>query len=214
MKQLIHLFIISILICTESGAQEYSYIQYTEKDGLPSSTVYDLAQDKDGFMWFATENGVCRFDGTNFKTFTTKDGLPDNAVLKLHIEKTGRIWAIPFMYCPYYLKNDKFYPIDATDSMRKLLSSTYIMESSQTKLFFISATQTYVQYEKNKIVPIQNYRPGLSSGLASILAIDDSTLIVGKTDSTFMLNGSKSNFLHKAGLFREMTWLNDEKKNN
>ena len=179
------------------GSQEYSYIQYTEKDGLPSSTIYDLLQDNDGFMWFATENGVCRFDGTNFKTFTTKDGLPDNAVMKMHIEKSGRIWVMPFMYCPYYLKNDKFYPIEAPDSIRKLLASTFSMKSSRTKLFFSSATQTYVQDEKNKIVSFQKYYPELSSSLFLVMVMDDSTLIVSNSDSTYILNGSKLSFLFK-----------------
>jgi ligand-binding sensor domain-containing protein len=39
------------------------------EDGLPSRLVYDAIQDKDGFMWFATANGLCRYDGNNFKTY-------------------------------------------------------------------------------------------------------------------------------------------------
>ena len=46
-------------------------------------------------MWFATENGLSRFDGKNFKTFTTKDGLPDNEILKI------------FIYHSYYASSTK-----------------------------------------------------------------------------------------------------------
>ncbi len=63
-------------------AQEFNYVHYDTKDGLAGSTVYSMCQDKDGFMWFATENGLSRYDGTHFKNFTVKDGLPDNEVLK------------------------------------------------------------------------------------------------------------------------------------
>ena len=58
--------------------------------------MYDATQDKEGFMWFATENGLSRFDGKNFKTFTTKDGLPDNEILKLFLDSKGRLWIMPF----------------------------------------------------------------------------------------------------------------------
>ena len=43
------------------------------EDGLPSRLVYDAIQDKDGFMWFATANGLCRYDGNNFKTYNTQN---------------------------------------------------------------------------------------------------------------------------------------------
>ncbi len=73
-------------------AQEFNYVHYDSKDGLAGSTVYSMCQDKDGFMWFATENGLSRYDGTHFKNFTVKDGLPDNEVLKVFADSKGRIW--------------------------------------------------------------------------------------------------------------------------
>ena len=65
-----------LTVCT-SYAQEYNYIHYDVKDGLAGSTIYDLCQDKDGFIWFATEAGISRFDGIHFKNFTTTVGLPE-----------------------------------------------------------------------------------------------------------------------------------------
>src|SRR6266498_3992438 len=70
----------------KSFSQDYSYINYDTRDGLAGSVVYDAIQDKEGFMWFATENGLSRFDGKDFKTFTTKEGLPDNEILKLFLD--------------------------------------------------------------------------------------------------------------------------------
>src|SRR5215467_13325724 len=94
-----------LLIRTVSAfSQDYSYINYDTRDGLAGSVVYDAVQDKEGFMWFATENGLSRFDGKNFKTFTTKDGLPDNEILKLFVDSKGRLWIMPFRpsICYYY----------------------------------------------------------------------------------------------------------------
>ena len=72
-----------LLTARTSHAQEYNYIHYDVKDGLAGSTVYDECQDKDGFIWFATEAGISRFDGTHFKNFTTTDGLPETEIIKL-----------------------------------------------------------------------------------------------------------------------------------
>ena len=44
-------------------------MQYDEEDGVPASHVTQLLQDGKGFMWFATWNGLCRYDGYEFHTF-------------------------------------------------------------------------------------------------------------------------------------------------
>ena len=51
-------------------------VKYDEADGVASSHITQLLQDKRGFMWFATWNGLCRYDGYEFQTFkpTVGDG--------------------------------------------------------------------------------------------------------------------------------------------
>ena len=89
--------------------QSYNYIQYTTRDGLGGSTVYDMCQDMDGFIWFATNNGLTRFDGKNFKNFTVKDGLPDNEVLKIFPDSMGRVWIASFKNEISYLGKGKIF---------------------------------------------------------------------------------------------------------
>jgi ligand-binding sensor domain-containing protein len=43
------------------------------EDGLPSRMINDVLQDHDGFMWFATANGLCRYDGHSFKIYNTQN---------------------------------------------------------------------------------------------------------------------------------------------
>src|SRR5882757_3674951 len=102
--------------------QSYSFIHYDTNDGLPSATVYDITQDKDGFIWFGTENGLCRFDGKNFKTFTTKDGLPDNSILKAHGDNSGKLYFTPFTHSIYYYANDSFFKVSIPDKYKIDLS--------------------------------------------------------------------------------------------
>ena len=71
-------------------------VKYDESNGVSSNHITQLLQDEQGFMWFATWNGLCRFDGYEFQTFkpalgdgchmTTDrirniDLLPDNRIL-------------------------------------------------------------------------------------------------------------------------------------
>ncbi|WP_167291651.1 sensor histidine kinase [Paraflavitalea devenefica] len=81
-------------------SQELAYKQYTTKDGLPGSAVYQALQDKEGFLWFATNQGVGRFDGSLFKYFSKEDGLPDNEVIKLYADKHNNIWFISLSGIP------------------------------------------------------------------------------------------------------------------
>ena len=39
------------------------------EEGLPQSFITGITQDEDGFIWFGTLDGLCRFDGRVFKTF-------------------------------------------------------------------------------------------------------------------------------------------------
>jgi ligand-binding sensor domain-containing protein len=100
--------IITLLLCIFYPlllfCQEYNYSHYDSRDGLGSVTVYCMTQDKDGFLWFGTETGLTRFDGTHFRNFTQEDGLPDNEIIQLFADSKGRVWCSPWRktVCYYY----------------------------------------------------------------------------------------------------------------
>ncbi|MEM9025092.1 MAG: two-component regulator propeller domain-containing protein, partial [Bacteroidota bacterium] len=72
---------------------------YAVDDGLPSSEVYHAMQDSRGFMWFGTDHGAVRFDGTRFRVYTTADGLPDNTVFGAYEAKDGKVWFYTYSGC-------------------------------------------------------------------------------------------------------------------
>jgi len=90
------LSLLSLVLYINVLCQEFSYTHYTVKDGLAGSVVYCAAEDREGFLWFGTESGLSRFDGTHFQNFTTAHGLPDNEVLKLFVDSKNRIWIASF----------------------------------------------------------------------------------------------------------------------
>lgn len=92
--------LVSVFEILSSTAQSPPTRSFSVKEGLPSGTVYDCLEDRNGFMWFATEAGLARFDGFNFKTYTTEDGLSNNTILQLLEDDDGSIWIFPFGRAP------------------------------------------------------------------------------------------------------------------
>ena len=72
----------------------YVHEIWTTEDGLPSNTVFDIAQTPDGYLWVATNAGLVRFDGVRFKTFDTRNtpGLPTNFLTHLCVSRDGALW--------------------------------------------------------------------------------------------------------------------------
>ena len=69
---------------------------YTVDDGLSSNHVYGIVQDSVGFIWFGTDNGLCRFDGREFRSYTHTDGdrssISSNNIRRLMLDSRGQIW--------------------------------------------------------------------------------------------------------------------------
>ena len=69
---------INLLILTHLCYSSFAQIElsqfdnmshYDESDGLSSKSISDVLEDKDGFIWLATNNGISRFDGSYFTNF-------------------------------------------------------------------------------------------------------------------------------------------------
>ncbi len=65
---------------------------YTTADGLPVNRMNDILADRLGFLWFASEEGLTRFDGYKFQTFTIADGLPAKSITALLQDRDGSYW--------------------------------------------------------------------------------------------------------------------------
>ena len=73
-------------------AQSFTVYNYSVPEGLPSSETYEVFQDSKGFLWFATDNGVVRFDGQEIEHFHVKEGLNDPVVFGFFEDSKGKIW--------------------------------------------------------------------------------------------------------------------------
>ncbi|NOX46635.1 MAG: hypothetical protein GXO89_06620 [Chlorobi bacterium] len=119
---LVAFFCLGLVSLSENAlSDEFSFfINYTANNGLPSSKVYDIMEDSKGFVWIATENGVVRFDGNDFKDFTVREGLPTNSTLRIYEDRFGRIWFLSYLGPISYYENLKIHPHPLNSELKAL----------------------------------------------------------------------------------------------
>ncbi len=103
----------------ETEAQDLMLNHYSIDDGLGSNEVYHVIQDKKGYIWIATGQGVSRYNGYNFKNYNQLNGLPDNTVLELFEDKKGRIWMVTLTGELAYFENDSIKTYAFNDTIFK-----------------------------------------------------------------------------------------------
>lgn len=76
-------------------AQTVEFRNYSVQEGLSNNKVNCVLQDKTGFIWFGTENGLNRFDGCEFKLFnpsSENNNIISNDIWCLHEDDYGNLW--------------------------------------------------------------------------------------------------------------------------
>ncbi len=66
--------------------------QLTVADGLPSNTINRVAEDRHGYLWVATSDGLARYDGVGYRVWRREQGLRDNFVWAVHVDAANRVW--------------------------------------------------------------------------------------------------------------------------
>lgn len=93
------LTLLGILLVSSTVRAEKPYLRFehlTILDGLTQNSIYSIAQDQDGYMWFATADGLNRYDGYRFTGFRHNPddttSLSDNYVRTLFVDRRGQLW--------------------------------------------------------------------------------------------------------------------------
>ncbi len=87
-------FLVATGIPEVAQSQHLSTRIFTEIDGLPSNAIFDIAQDNNGEMWFATRGGVARYDGHQWTSYGRGQGLLRDNFRRITTDETGTVWAV------------------------------------------------------------------------------------------------------------------------
>ena len=82
-----------LAVCAAMQAQQYVFRAFRQAEGLKNLAINDLAADRRGFLWVATENGVYRFLGSGFERFGPEQGIAEPNVRAVLVAPDGTVWA-------------------------------------------------------------------------------------------------------------------------
>lgn len=84
-KHLFALFIILIMANSLFAQDQRLFKSLTVSDGLPHSEITSIVQDKTGFLWLGTLNGLTRYDGNSMKTYIRNNSSDSNSLSNIRI---------------------------------------------------------------------------------------------------------------------------------
>ncbi|HEY9048653.1 MAG TPA: two-component regulator propeller domain-containing protein [Ohtaekwangia sp.] len=104
---------LSLIYQANAQPSPFRFDHYTIKDGLSQSQPYSIFQDSYGYIWIGTQDGLNRFDGTQFKVFKNNPfdstTLTHNWVWTVQEDDRGDIWVGTFQgLCRYIRSEDRF----------------------------------------------------------------------------------------------------------
>lgn len=134
-------FPLALLLCAiirlpVFSQENLSFRQISVNDGLSQNSAVSVTQDQDGFLWIATQEGLNRYDGRDFKIFDRKflDITESTRLLlgKVYADSKNRIWIIPESSIPELFDREKeaFFPIEG------ISSANTIFEDKKGKIWF------------------------------------------------------------------------------
>lgn len=98
-KFLIFFFCFLVSSINSFSVNSLVFKNFTVEDGLSSNTIQDIAQDKDGRIWFATYSGLTYFDGTSFRvlpplSLSDSNVFPTGKPEDIEVDSQGSIWVL------------------------------------------------------------------------------------------------------------------------
>lgn len=76
--------------CAQACGQRYTFRSYTQ--GLGNLNIVSMVQDRTGYLWVGTQNGLYRYDGAQFQAFGPAQGVPERMIEALYVSVDGTLW--------------------------------------------------------------------------------------------------------------------------
>jgi len=155
-----------------------NFERFSNKEGFNQNTINNITQDKYGFLWFGTPNGLIKYDGYEFETFTTQsktyDNISSNDVTSLYNDTSGVLWigtnVGTNLYIPWL---ERFYTVP----IETKLEVSHVAASPNGDVWFSGENKLYachlINDEKGNVSVSKN----LLADHPNILTINDFSFI-------------------------------------
>ncbi|NPA35520.1 MAG: response regulator [Chlorobi bacterium] len=90
------LLLLGFLFLFTTARAILKFEHFSNREGFNQNTIVDIAQDKYGFLWFGTPNGIIKYDGYGFRNYThdplNKNSISNNNIECLYTDDDGNLW--------------------------------------------------------------------------------------------------------------------------
>lgn len=196
MRCLLGVIAVIFLISEKVIAQKNNlfFKRITKDEGLSSNKVLCITQDKTGFMWFGTEDGLTRFDGENFLIYRhnpkNRFSLSNNYVNCIYEDpRNGNLWIGTAKGLNYLNRlDDKIYSASThADTTLKAVRIFSVLVDSKNNRWVGTASGLFVYRDKSKkpILALRNRDPSLTGNVTCLFEDSKKNLWVGTTFGLF-----------------------------
>lgn len=119
---------------------------FTVNNGLPHDITYGIFQDKNGFIWIGTDDGLVKYNGQDFKLFSTDDGLRNNFVIDIHQLPNEDIVIATWGGGLHIIRKDKVLPVQVPNDVSEKINNLQIWKNN----IVVKHSLGNILYKKNK----------------------------------------------------------------
>ena len=198
MKILKAILILSLSFASFPQTEEYIFNQFTDADGLSQSTIFSMIQDKEGYLWLGTIDGLNRYDGYEFRVYINDPddatSISDNFISAIYEDNDGYIWVgtvngyfnrfsrkteifkrfyVNDFFTITKIPDTNFYEYPLAFSRNQINTVTSIAEDAQGYLLIGTWGNGIIRFDRKKQTATHIYHtPNDSSSLSSNRVLD------------------------------------------
>ncbi len=203
----IRLVLAFFLLClsqqTSVFAVNREFTHLTIENGLSQSTIFNIIQDKKGYLWFTTQDGLNRYDGYTFKIFrhsiSDTQSISDNSLVQLFQDKKGDIWisSIHGNINHYHYKSGKFssfYLSELDSTLHEAGLSSMVLDDSGFIWLGMKKAIGKLNTTNKKLTIYHKYSSGQAIESPHIFIDKNNNIWVGAKEGLFLFNSEKNEF--------------------
>lgn len=146
-QKLVFIFFILLMNGQILLSQSPIYKHFTTEEGLPHDITYQIIQDRNGFIWAGTDDGLARYDGKNFTAYTYEHGLKSNYVIDIYEKGENDFLLATWGAGVQHFKNDTIVSLISEKKYFNKINKIYSVNDS---IYFAKGMFSYLLNAKTR----------------------------------------------------------------
>ncbi|TAE89042.1 MAG: hypothetical protein EAY81_02450, partial [Bacteroidetes bacterium] len=162
-------------------AQHYEFKHLGSLDGLIGNSVYSTIEDTSGFVWFATNRTICRYDGNQFTYFGKNEGYTEDGAYFIYKDKNATIWVISFNFKLFYYDGSRFIEFTA------IPGASWLCEDDSGLIHVLTRSGSIQTVQGLKVIKSSKTFPKL---LFNVVALSNKKWLLSGDNAIYLSDGT------------------------